>query len=198
MLELTITLVIFLIPLAYSPGPGNLFFAANGARFGVRATLPANFGYHIATWVVTITIGLGFVVAIEQYPTVFVIIKYAGSVYVLYLAWTFFRAGIMSNDESPLPANFMDGVVLLVLNPKAYVIIILMFTQFLAATSVSHKVAVFWISTVFTLNNLLAFLIWTIIGDQIAARFRDERYSRRLNIIFGFVLMIVSIWMITG
>ncbi|MEJ2518265.1 MAG: hypothetical protein P8Y82_09930 [Methyloceanibacter sp.] len=30
------------------------------------------------------------------------------------------------------PAGFLDGVVLLVLNPKAHVIIALMFTQFLA------------------------------------------------------------------
>ncbi len=34
MTQTTIALVLFLAPLAYSPGPGNLFFAATGARFG--------------------------------------------------------------------------------------------------------------------------------------------------------------------
>lgn len=196
MLELTVALVVFLLPLAYSPGPGNLFFAANGARFGVRATLPANAGYHVATWIVTILIGFGFVVAIEQLPKLFIAIKYAGSVYVFYLAWKFLRAGVVSNKEEPLPASFFDGVILLALNPKAYVIITLMFTQFLIESPVSHGAAVFWISTIFTLNNFLAFLIWTVIGDHIAARFRDEYYARRLNIIFGSFLAIVAIWMI--
>ena len=58
MIEITIALIIFLFPLAYSPGPGNMFFAANGARFGFAATVPSNIGYHIATWLVTVVIGL--------------------------------------------------------------------------------------------------------------------------------------------
>ena len=60
MIEITIALIIFLFPLAYSPGPGNMFFAANGARFGFAATVPSNIGYHIATWLVTVVIGLGY------------------------------------------------------------------------------------------------------------------------------------------
>ena len=40
MREITIALIIFLFPLAYSPGPGNMFFATNGARFGFATTVP--------------------------------------------------------------------------------------------------------------------------------------------------------------
>lgn len=198
MIALTIALVVFLFPLAYSPGPGNMFFAANGARFGVSATLPANTGYHVATWIITIFIGYGFAAAIENSPAIFVLIKYAGSAYVLYLAWKIFRSGVITTKEDPLPAGFFDGVVLLLLNPKAYIIITLMFTQFLTNTSVNHNTAVLWISTVFTLNNFIAFFIWTAIGDQIAARFRDEYYARKLNMIFGSVLAIVALWMLAS
>ena len=53
MTEPVLALLIFLFPLAYSPGPGNTLFAANGAVFGFRATLPASAGYHLATWAVT-------------------------------------------------------------------------------------------------------------------------------------------------
>jgi len=38
-----LALILFLFPLAFSPGPGNMFFAANGARFGFLNTLSANF-----------------------------------------------------------------------------------------------------------------------------------------------------------
>src|SRR5262245_5395951 len=93
MLELTIALIVFLFPLAYSPGPGNLFFAANGARFGLRATMPAMAGYHVATLIVTTLIGLGFAVAIKEAPELFILIKWVGSAYVLYLAWKFIQAG---------------------------------------------------------------------------------------------------------
>ena len=79
MVQTALALVIFLLPLAYSPGPGNMFFAANGARFGFRSTIPANVGYHLATWIVTAGIGFGFIAALERYPGIFVALQFAGS-----------------------------------------------------------------------------------------------------------------------
>lgn len=198
MLELTIALVIFLFPLAYSPGPGNLFFAANGARFGLGATLPAMAGYHIATLLVTVVIGLGFAVAIDEFPKLFIVVKWAGSIYVLYLASKFLRAGLMGDAGEARPAGFLDGGLLLLLNPKAYVIIVLMFTQFLGVAGSGYTTLVLWISLVFTLNNLIAFTAWALVGDQILARFRDAASGRKLNLVFGIVLAVVAIWMMLG
>jgi len=195
MTQISIALIVFLFPLAYSPGPGNMFFAANGARFGLMATLRANFGYHLATWLVTLAIGLGFVTALDRYPSAFLILKAAGSLYVLWLAWKLFRSGVLQDSEAARPASFWDGVTLLVLNPKAYVIIALMFTQFLPESNSVRMVAVLGITTVFTLNNFIAFLVWTMIGDQIASRFRSPDSARRLNTLFGSLLALVALWM---
>ena len=193
MIETSIALILFLFPLAYSPGPGNVFFAANSARFGFRATVPANVGYHIATWIVTAGIGFGFLSALERFPEVFVILRVAGSLYVLWLAWKMFRAGTVSASKDARPAGFFDGVLLLVLNPKAYVIIALMFTQFLDASELG---AVVLITTVFTLNNLVAFTVWALIGDRIAGCFRTHESARRLNTLFGAILAAVALWMV--
>lgn len=196
MIELTVALFIFLFPLVYSPGPGNMFFAANGARFGFRSTVPANIGYHIATWVVTAAIGLGFIAALENFPKVFTALKIAGSLYVLRLALKLFRAGTLEGNETASPATFSDGVILFVLNPKAYVIITLMFTQFIDQSDNSWLVAVFLISTIFTFNNLIAFSVWALIGDKIARFFRTPKSARKLNMMFGVILAAVAVWML--
>lgn len=196
MLQTAIALVLFLFPLAYSPGPGNMFFAANGARFGFRATIPANVGYHIATWIVTAAIGFGFVAAIEQFPQLFTMLKIAGSLYVLWIAWKMLKAGALEGVEDAKPATFMDGAVLLLLNPKAYVIIALMFTQFLTNSGINNFANVILITTVFTFNNLLAFSVWTLVGDKIASLFRSPESAKRLNLLFGTVLALVAIWML--
>jgi threonine/homoserine/homoserine lactone efflux protein len=198
MLELTIALILFLFPLAYSPGPGNLFFAANGARFGLGATMPAMAGYHVATMLVTVAIGLGFAVAIEEFPWFFDIVKWGGSAYVLYLAWKFFRTGMTGETGDARAAGFMEGGLPLVLNPKAYMIIVLMFTQFLGLATAGYTTTVLWISLVFTINNLIAFMAWALIGDRILARFRDAASSRKLNLAFGVVLAAVAVWMMLG
>ncbi len=196
MLQLTIALIVFLFPLAYSPGPGNMFFAANGARFGFRSTIPATFGYHIATWIVTAAIGFGFTAALDKFPNVFFILRIAGSLYVLWIAWNLFRAGALEGDSVAKPATFVDGVVLLILNPKAYVIIALMFTQFLDQSEFGAHIAVVLITTIFTFNNLVAFSIWTLIGDKIAGYFRTPESAQKLNILFGGILALVGVWML--
>ncbi len=195
MTELAFSLVAFLFPLAYSPGPGNMFFAANGARFGVAATLPANVGYHAATWITTLAIGLGFAAMSDLSPTLLEVIRWVGSAYVLYIAWKFLAAGAVEGAMTASPAGFLSGVALLLLNPKAYVIMALMFSQFLVGESASSLAVILMITTIFTLNNLLAFLAWTVVGDRMASGFRNEAQARRLNLFFGVVLALVAVWM---
>ncbi|APG46104.1 LysE family translocator [Phaeobacter porticola] len=208
-IETMFALLLFLFPLAYSPGPGNLFFAANGARFGFRATLPATLGYHIATAMVTLMIGSGLLAALISSPAVFQLLKWAGAGYMLWIAWGLWRAGGLRASVEARPARFRDGAVLLLLNPKAYVIIAVMFSQFLppgdagaagnpetinAATGDLARVAV--ITLVFTLNNLLAFSIWTLVGDGLARQFAREPLARQMNRSFALLLAAVAAWML--
>ena len=196
MTETIVALLIFLFPLAYSPGPGNMLFAANGAVFGFRATLPATAGYHIATWAVTLGLGLGLMGLLEGWPMLFPALKAGGAVYVLWLAVKLWRAGSTKTPQEARPASFVDGVMLLLLNPKAYVIIALMFSQFLSPAEPHVLAAVLLITTVFTLNNLLAFSTWTLIGDRLARAFCDDRSAIVLNRGFAAVLAEVAVWML--
>lgn len=196
--ETVIALIIFLFPLAYSPGPGNMFFAANGARFGLASTMAASAGYHVATVIVTVLIGLGFAQAADLSPALFLAIKYAGSAYVLWLAIGLMRAGRLDHQAEARPADFVDGAVLLVLNPKAYVIIAAMFTQFIPAGATDTALLVLAISVLFTLNNLVAFTVWTVLGDRLSVRFRQAGDARRLNLVLGAMLAGVAVWMLLG
>lgn len=156
--EITLALLVFLFPLAWSQEPGNMVFAAIGGRFGLRASVPASTGYHLATLGVTAAAGLGFAGLAGLTPVLFDLLRYGGAAYVLWLAAGFLRAGATDARAEVAPASARDGAVLLLFNPKAYVIIALMFTQFLpvAGGGGSDLALVLWITLVFTLNNLLA------------------------------------------
>lgn len=194
MTELTVALLIFLLPLAYSPGPGNMVFAAIGGRFGLRASIPASAGYHLATFAVTGSVGLGFSAVAVWNPVVFDILRYGGAVYVLWLAFVLMRAGATTEAAAARPASALDGAVLLLLNPKAWLIIALMFTQFLAAGP--DPARVLWITAIFTINNLVAFTLWTVMGDVLLRRFRSDAAARPMNIGFGVMLAAVAVWML--
>lgn len=188
-------LIIFLFPLAFSPGPGNMFFAANGARFGFVNTLSANLGYHLATIIVTFLIGFGFSVFFSFIEKQYQYIQIIGSLYVMYLAYKFFRADVYNQNSQKFRCTFTDGVVLLVFNPKAYVIISLMFAIFLDSSQNILKLII--ITLVFTINNFISFTLWTVFGDLIGAKFRNEKYSKILNNVFSLLLFLVGVWMLT-
>ena len=188
-------LLIFLFPLAFSPGPGNMFFAANGARFGFVNTISANLGYHLATIIVTFLIGFGFSLFFSFIEKQYQYIQIIGSLYVMYLAYKFFKAGVYNQNDQNLKCTFTDGVVLLIFNAKAYVIISLMFAMFLDTNQNIPKLIL--ITLIFTINNFISFTLWTLFGDLIGAKFRNKKYSKILNNIFALILFIVGIWMLT-
>ncbi len=195
--DLVPALLLFLLPLAYSPGPGNLFFAATGARFGLAATLPASLGYHAATLAVTLVLGAGFLGAVAASPLLGSLMRWGGAAYVLWLAAGFARAGVLRDAPEARPATARDGALLLLLNPKAYLIIVLMFGSF-GAEAATLPGATLLIAAVFTLNNLVAFTLWTLAGDLLGRWFRDAGAARRLNLAFAALLAGVALWLAVG
>ena len=191
----TLALILFLLPLAYSPGPGNMLFAANGARFGLRATVPASLGYHAATLAVTVALGLGAAGVMAFDSPMATALRVAGSVYVLWLALGLWQAGALAAGAEPRPMGALGGAWLLLVNPKAYVIIALMFSQFLRDGS---RAEVIHVATVFTLNNMLAFAVWAWAGDRLAQRLRAPRSARTLNRVLALLLAGVALWMMAG
>jgi threonine/homoserine/homoserine lactone efflux protein len=196
-MSFVIPLVLFLIPLAFSPGPGNLFFAALSARFGARATVPALVGYHVATLGITFIIGLGFELGTGGNQTVTRLLGGVGSIYVLYLAWKIANAQIDLTTSNVKPASFMNGFLLLSFNPKAYVIIALLFTQFPPAqlTPSNPMLGSLLISTAFTAHNLFAFIVWIAVSSKIGSGFRTQSNFQLMNFVFGGLLAVVAVWL---
>jgi len=193
------SLIALLIPLTFAPGPGNLFFAALSARFGMRETASALAGYHLAMLAVTFIVGIGFEIGISNNPMLAKTVSTLGALYVLFLAWKMARANAkLQTTQHTQKTKFLDGVLLLILNPKAYVIMALLFSQFSPSqldpanpTTVSLVVA-----GSLTLSNLLAFVIWIFVSDRLGKKVRSDGNMQRLNYIFGALLGVVALWLL--
>jgi len=195
MTEALVALLIFLLPLAYSPGPGNMVFAAMGARHGVLSTWRASLGYHAATWLVTLAIGLGVDAAFADHPGISRAVQMAGALYVLWLAYSLWCAGAVTDAPDAAPAmGFGGGVVLLVFNPKAYMIIALMFTQF----GQDPALGMLGVASIFTLNNALAFTLWAAIGATLTRVWACPATAAGLNRVLALLLAAIAVWMALG
>ncbi|WP_071798512.1 LysE family translocator [Natronohydrobacter thiooxidans] len=189
----SLALILFLLPLAWSPGPGNVFFATLGARAGLAASWPASLGYHLATWVVTLALGFGFGHLAGVAGQAAQGMALAGGAYVLWMAWRLWGAGMVAEGARASRAGVQDGAVLLLLNPKAYAIIAAMFAQFLADDRSIERVL--WVTTLFTLNNLVAFTVWTWAGARLLGLWQNRISAALLNRGSALLLAGVALWM---
>ncbi|SFH31941.1 hypothetical protein SAMN04488020_11011 [Palleronia marisminoris] len=92
--------------------------------------------------------------------------RYAGAAYVVNLALELARAGVLVDDAAAKPANIKDGVILLSLIPKAYLIVSLMFTEFTGARDLDRSAFVLRFALVFTINNAVAFSLYAALSSR--------------------------------
>jgi threonine/homoserine/homoserine lactone efflux protein len=117
-----------------TPGPNMTWLAVTGANHGRKVALSAVAGICIGLAIAAVVAGLGLTALLIEFPALFQVLRWAGALYLLYLAWDAWRV----SDDSPAArdassaAAFRQGLVTNVLNPKAYLFYAAMLPQFLS------------------------------------------------------------------
>ncbi|MDC0047112.1 LysE family translocator [Chloroflexi bacterium] len=190
-----VAVCIFLIPFAYSPGPGVMFFAVNTARSGFKKILPAIMGYHLGIITFAFCYGIGFDFIVSRYDFILVILRYLGSLYIFYIAYKIFRSGFGSENKEEPGITFYNGLIVVFLNPKAQIVITLMYTKFNDSGEINPLIYILILTLIFSVNNLISVIIYSIfgntlrlIGNSSSAKYKDG--------FFAISLILVAIWML--
>ena len=185
-----------IVPLVFSAGPANITMASLGARFGFLRSLPFIWGINLIVLVHALLIGFGAGRFIEKYPGVFQYLQYAGSFYLIYLASKFFRFSRPDTQAGPAKVpSFLDGVILQMLNIKVVTVTIVMFSQFLEKRS-DPVLQVVILSVGLASMTACATILWAAGGAWLTRTFASEKSVRAQGILFGGMLIGVSLWML--
>lgn len=187
----------YAVPMIISPGPGNTLLATAGGRYGVRSSLPFWAGFEAANLALCAIYGLGLGGALHEHPQIHVILKWAGALYLLYLAWGFFRASARPANQAAdtRPLGFGDGFICVILNPKIHSMIAVMFAQFLAP-DVSLSLQVGQLSAAFVILGLFCHFPWIYGGKVILGRFNSPRALRIQAAAFGTAMLLVALYVV--
>jgi threonine/homoserine/homoserine lactone efflux protein len=188
------TLVAFLLAalaLTGSPGPATLSLAATGAAFGAREGLAYMAGIISGMVVVMAIVATGLVGMLLAVPGAAPVVTILAAAYFAYLAFRIATAPppAQRSREASAP-SFAAGVLLALVNPKAYAAMVALFSGFVLigdrlALDAAAKIAV--LVAIITAVNLA----WLSVGAALTRAFQDPRASRAINITFA-VLLIVS------
>lgn len=119
-----------------SPGPGVVMTLSNAARDGLRGALAGILGIALGAWVVAALSATGLGLLLAASGTAFLLVKWLGAAYLVYLGVRLWRAPAMKvacTDAAPagLRRRFVEGLSLQLGNPKAIAFFLSVLPQFL-------------------------------------------------------------------
>lgn len=118
-----LAIALFALSSGITPGPNNVLVMASAVNFGIRASLPLVLGICLGFTLMLFLIGLGFGHLFERFPALHLIIKCAGVLYLLYLAWLIAHsAKVKSSDAPAKPLSFIKGALFQWVNGKAWIV----------------------------------------------------------------------------
>ena len=169
------------IPFAFSqvatPGPANMAMMATGARFGFRAALPFVVGVILGKQLIIWPIGYGIMEVASQVPLIFEILKFLSAIYIIWLAWRVANMRLSSGESSVDAPGFWSGLLVHPLNPKAWAMILVGFTNFVESDTTTFY-ATLYIAASLLIIQIICHPIWTLFGDRIAKFIIGKKYER--------------------
>ena len=186
---------LFALVTSITPGPNNLMLLASGVNFGFKPTVPHLLGISAGFLVMAFAVGLGLAEFFTRLPWLYGVLKWAGAIYLLYLAWRIANSAPPADAPPGVrpaqPLGFWGAAAFQWVNPKAWVMAISGYSTYVPASSGLMVVA--GAALLFALINLPCVSVWALFG----ASLRNLMRVRRTLIAFNYgmaALLAISLY----
>jgi threonine/homoserine/homoserine lactone efflux protein len=195
-LQLWIYYTIAIMILTASPGPSVLLCVTKSASQGYNYALYSAFGSLLAIiGILTLSFtGLGAVIASSN--LIFVIIKYLGALYLIYLGYkaltskqeNYYFEKKKNISKKDILSSFLSGFIVGASNPKAIIFFIALFPQFINPNNSLLNQYFIFVST-FAVLELSWLLFYIYLGHKSSSWFLQKGRAKFFNRITGGVFI---------
>ena len=188
-------MLVFTLPVSLLPGPNNLLSAAHSSRHGFNKSLPLISGMVIGWFLLGVVVAFG-ALFIEENENLLRILTYIGVVYIIYLSYQIsVSSPVDEKDISDERLGMGTGIVLQVVNGKAFIHLLILMTTFgtVFGTDLVGKMIIVILNVVI---KLVGWFGWASFGSALKEIFSDPKSGILINRILGFSLFCVAIWIV--
>ena len=188
------------LALTATPGPDMLLIASRSATQGKGSGFATLAGIQAGTYCHALAAAFGLSQLFLAVPLAYDAVRYAGTAYLLYLAWKAFRSPGTSLATAPglrrysIASVFRQGLLTNLLNPKMALFVLALFPQFVRPDAGSVALQIMLLATVLNAIGLAVngavILTASRLQRAIAGCNRQNSYSGRwpqylLGTVFG-------------
>jgi cysteine/O-acetylserine efflux protein len=187
-----VALLPFVLITTFTPGPNNISSASMGVLYGYRHTLKYLLGIVIGFFFVMLLCGWISTALFRVFPPFETALRFIGAGYVLWLAFETLRASYTFRESDQALMGFGRGLLLQVLNAKAIVYGLTLYSTFLAP--ITDNLTLLVLSALFlTAVNFCSVSTWTLFGSAIRTVLHQARIRQFVNLILSLLLVYTAI-----
>ncbi|WP_017931033.1 LysE family translocator [Robiginitomaculum antarcticum] len=178
-----------------TPGPNMGWLATLSAQYGRKIGLTAVLGVALGLALQIVAAATGLSTVINSFPVAYQFIRWAGVVFMLYLAWEAFSdSGISSPVKGLSSKGFLRGFIANVLNPKALVFYIAVVGQFATPSIGSLWWQILILGSIHLLVATVIHIAIVMTASSFGGAFEKWRKSLWARLIFSVSLIAIAIW----
>ncbi len=180
----------YVLVTTFTPGPNNLMAMSNGLRTGFRRAIRFLVGVFAGFIVVMLVCAFANFAFMKLLPSIHNWLNVFGAGYMIYLAIHVMRSKQHVEAENEGLNTFTAGFYMQLINPKAILYGITVFSNFIIPTYQSIPELVFF-SMFLAIIALIATSCWAYFGAIFRTFF--AKYDRVINIALGLLLIYTAI-----
>ena len=176
------------------PGTGVIYTITTGLTLKWKASIVAALGCTLGIVPHILASILGLSALLNMSAHVFSILKWAGAIYLLYLAWNMWReAGTIEvnqrNKETSVAQIILKAVAINLLNPKLTLFFFAFLPLFVSKNAASATMEMMGLSAVFMSITFIVFAIYGLLASGMSAYLMNSSKTvKRLQQAFAVIL----------
>jgi len=176
--------------ISISPGAGAIASMSSGLNYGFRRGYWNAIGLQLALLVQIMVVAAGVGVLFATTPVAFLVVKWFGVLYLLYLAyiqWTVKTQSIDIQAEQPtksIPKLILNGFIVNISNPKAIVFLLAVLPQFLDLSKPQWIQYVIMATTMVTID-LIVMAGYTGLAAKVLRLLKSPKQQKYMNRTFA-------------
>ena len=183
------SIALFWFVTAYTPGPNNVVASYSGFNFGITKTLPHIFGVTLGFTSLVLFLSIGLINFFKLFPIVQVVIRYLGTLFLLYLAYKIAFSSASSEIKKENPVKFIETFLFQYLNPKGVSVAIIVVSNYveLGSNYINYATQVVVLAFLFSSTSIT---LWTFIGKFLRKFATNEKFIKYFNYAMSMLLLL--------
>lgn len=187
--EQLLPVAFFVIAMVGTPGPNNLMLLAAGANFGFRRSLPHILGITAGCQVLLLAIALGLGQLFSTWPLSVLVLKLAGSAFLVHMALQLLRprVPVLGEAADGRPLSFLQAALFQWVNPKAWLMLITGLATYVNPTQM--LLSTLLIGVTFAVVGLPLTCLWNVGGVALKDWLQHGRRLVHFNRVMAALLL---------